>query len=193
MKRFIAALMCIIMVFTLTACSAENEGGNSVAVKHNAPEIDEFGIYSTEEEFVSELSAALNKPLTQEDFVWGYCIDGNTAETISLWSTEDHLERIVVTVSDATENKPSSVKRATEIFKTVITILYPDVDPDELDDTLKEIRYEEEQNEYSPKAHFYKDVYITYSTNFGPNGLTLSDESVTEANWKIETISTYNK
>ena len=104
MKRFIAALMCIIMVFTLTACGAENEGGNSVAVKHNAPEIDEFGIYISEADFISTLNS-FGVECQEAILSSQYYIAGNEDNTITFYKDNDDISFISLTISDVTENK----------------------------------------------------------------------------------------
>ena len=187
MKRLIATLLCVIMAFVLSACDA------APSEMASAPEINEFGIYMTEAEFVSALSDALGETIEDDAYEWGYIIGGDSNDTITFETEDDHIEYIVVMCSGATEDKAASVGRATDIFAAAISIIYPDIDKESLADTLKQIRYEEEQNELSPKSHFYKDVYLTYYTTFGPLGLSLEDETVTQVRWKIQSISDYNK
>lgn len=181
MKRILSVILAaVVLASSLVGCSS-------------APTIDEYGIYMTEEEFVDAYSKELGTEISKKFF---YEIGGNTNETLSIDtidSDESSIQYIVIRVSGATEDKADSVKRSTELFKSVIKVLYPDTDMEELDNTLKEIRYIEEENEMSPKSHRFNDVYITFYTTYGPDGLMLTDTSVTEANWKLQVITDYNK
>lgn len=185
MKKILATFICEIVFLTATGCSKSDN--------ISAPNISEFGIEMSEEDLITAISEKSDQTIDKDEFGEKYLINGNSNDTIRLGVEEDKITHLTVSCSGATEDKANSVERASEYFKSVISVLYPDADSAEINDLLKQIRYEEADNDLSPKGHLFNDIYIIYYTSFGAKGLTFSNSKVTIAYWRIESIEYYNK
>lgn len=180
MKKLLAAFFCGVIFLTVTGCSRSDN--------ISAPNINEFGIEMSKEDFISAFSEKSGKTVNEEDIGFGYLINGNSDDRIDLETENGKITHLTVSCSGATEDKANLVERATDYFKPVISVLYPNTDSDEINDLLKQIRYDETENE-----HLFNDIYIMYYTSFGTSGLTLSDSKVTIVYWRIESKEYFNK
>ena len=188
MKKIFSIILCAAVVLVSGCSKQDNNSANP------APVINEFGIEMSEKDFISAFSEKSGLTVNKEDIDFDdYIINGNSDDKIYLGTDGDKITHLLVSCTGATEDKANSVERVTDYFKSVILVLYPNSNSDEINDLLKKIRYEEAENDRSPKGYLFNDVYIMYYTSFGVSGLTFSNSDVTIAHWRIESIEYYNK
>lgn len=190
MKKLLALLICGIAVLTATGCSKSDDSNSSFV---STPEINEFGIQMSVEDLLSAFSEKSNQTIDKENPGSGYFVGGKPDDRIDMEMESNRISHLIVSCSGATEDKANTAERATDYFKSVLSILYPNTDSDEISNLLKQIRYDEAENDNPSKGYLFNDIYITYQTSFGASGLTLSNEKVTIVYWRIESIEFFNK